>query len=120
MSLSPTLLDHFQSPRNVGEMDGASTEAESENPVCGDVLHLWLRVEDGVITEVRWKAQGCPPTIAAASVMSELLASRSLEAARSLSSDDVERAVGGLPPRKGHAASLAVSALMRALDRLGV
>jgi len=113
---SETLLDHFQSPRNAGEMAGADAEAEDENPVCGDRLHLWLRIHDGVILEATWRAEGCVPVIAAASVTSELLQGMSLEQARSLDRQVISDALGGLPPRKAHAALLVASTVRRAVD----
>lgn len=113
---SETLLDHFESPRNTGEMEGADAEAEEENPVCGDRLHLWLRIEGERIVEVRWKAEGCAPAIAAASVTSELLYGMSIDGARALDRQTVADALGGLPARKSHVALLTVSALRKALQ----
>jgi nitrogen fixation NifU-like protein len=114
---SETLLDHFESPRNVGEMADANAEAEEENPVCGDRLHLWLRIENGRIQRVSWRAEGCAPAIAAASVTSELLQGMTVERARSLDRETIARALGGLPSRKAHAALLAVSAVRKAVQR---
>ena len=112
---SQTLLDHFQSPRNVGELEAADAEAEDENPVCGDRLHIWLRVRDGVVEEARWRAEGCAPAIAAASVTSELLRGMPVEQARALDRQTISDALGGLPARKAHAAALAVSSVRKAL-----
>lgn len=113
---SETLLEHFQSPRNVGEMPDASAEAEEENPVCGDRLHLWLRIEDGRIQRASWRAEGCAPAIAAASATSELLQGMTVGEARRLDRDAVSHALGGLPARKAHAALLVVSAVRKALQ----
>jgi nitrogen fixation NifU-like protein len=113
---SETLLDHFQSPRNVGEMPDANAEAEEENPVCGDRLHLWLRIEDGRIQLASWRAEGCAPAIAAASVASELLQGMTVDEALHLDRDTVSQALGGLPARKAHAALLAVAAVRKALQ----
>lgn len=112
---SETLLDHFQSPRNVGEIEDADARAEAENPVCGDRLRVWLRIQDGVVVEMRWKAEGCAPAIAAASMASEMVAGMPVADARSLGRENIARALGGLPPRKAHAAVLAASAIERAL-----
>jgi nitrogen fixation NifU-like protein len=112
---SEALLDHFQRPRNSGPMDHADAEAEDENPICGDRLHMWLRIEDGVITEATWQAEGCVPAIAAASVTSELLRGMTLDQARSLDREQIAVALGGLPARKAHAAMLAVSVVRKAL-----
>jgi nitrogen fixation protein NifU and related proteins len=115
---SETLLDHFQNPRNVGELEDADASAEEENPVCGDRLRVWLRVEDGRIAEMRWKADGCAPAIAAASAASELVVGMVLAEARSVDRERITQALGGLPPRKAHAAILAAVAVQRALARL--
>ena len=113
---SDTLLDHFQSPRNVGEMESADAEAEAENPVCGDRLHLWLRIQDGVVSEASWKAEGCPPAIAAASVTSEMLKGMSLDETQTLNRQTISDALGGLPARKSHAAQLVAATLQKAID----
>jgi nitrogen fixation NifU-like protein len=115
MIFSPTLLDHFERPRNSGSMEGADAEAEVENPVCGDRLHVWLRIRDGVIEEMRWHASGCAPALAAASVLSEMVRGMDIQAALRLDREAIAGALGGLPARKMHAASLAVSALRTAL-----
>lgn len=112
---SEPLLDHFQRPRNAGAMEHADAEAEDENPICGDRLHMWLRIEDEVITEATWQAEGCAPAIAAASVTSELLSGMTIEEARTLDREQIARALGGLPARKAHAAMLAVSVVKKAL-----
>jgi nitrogen fixation NifU-like protein len=115
---SETLIDHFEHPRNVGEIEGADAEAVDENPVCGDRLHVWLRLEDGRVREMRWRAAGCVPAIAAASVTSELVGGMPIDEARSLSRDQIAAALGGLPARKAHAPALAASALQKALATL--
>lgn len=114
---SDTLLDHFQSPRNAGEMEGADAEAEDENPVCGDRLRVWLRIRDGVVVEMTWLAEGCAPAIAAASVTSELVRGMTLVEAQSLDRERISEALGGLPARKSHAAMLAASAVRTAVRR---
>jgi nitrogen fixation NifU-like protein len=116
MTFSEDLLDHFQSPRNVGEMEHADAEAQDENPVCGDLLHMWLRIRDGVVQESTWLAQGCAPAIAAASITSELVRAMPLAEARMLDRAAISEALGGLPARKAHAAMLAASTLHRAID----
>ncbi len=117
MTYADLLVDHFQSPRNVGEMAGADAEAEEENPVCGDWLHVWLRIRGERIVECRWQARGCVPAVAAASAMSELIREYSLDQALALDRQDISAALGGLPPRKSHAASLSIAALRKALQQ---
>jgi nitrogen fixation NifU-like protein len=114
---SDTLLDHFQSPRNVGTMDDPDAVAEDENPVCGDRLRLWLRIKDDTILRAVWKAEGCAPVLAAASIMSEILVNMSLHDARRLNRQEISDALGGLPSRKAHAAQLCVSVLRKALEQ---
>jgi nitrogen fixation protein NifU and related proteins len=115
MTYSQTVLDHFDSPRNVGSLTDADADAEVENPVCGDSLRLWLRIRDGVIDRATWQGRGCAPALAAASVTSELLAGMTLDQARDLDRAAIDETLGGLPPRKAHAAALAVSAIRAAL-----
>ena len=115
MIFSPTLLDHFEHPRNAGAMVDADAEAALENPVCGDRLRVWLRIRDGTIEEMRWQATGCAPAIAAASVLSELVRGLSVSDAQALDRDAIADALGGLPARKAHAAALAAAALRSAL-----
>ena len=112
---SETLLEHFTAPRNRGPLPDADAEAEVENPVCGDVLHLWLRIRDGRIAEAAWEGRGCAPVIAAASMLTETVRGLRVDEARSFDSDALAAALGGLPPRKGHAASLGADALQAAL-----
>ncbi|HEX6510035.1 MAG TPA: iron-sulfur cluster assembly scaffold protein [Chloroflexota bacterium] len=116
MVFSETVLDHFQAPRNVGELEHPDGAAEDENPVCGDRLRLQLRIRDGTIEAVRWRAEGCAPAIAAASVASELLEGMRTNEARGVNRDVLTDALGGLPPRKAHAAALVASAIRKALD----
>jgi nitrogen fixation NifU-like protein len=115
---SEIVLDHFQSPRNVGELHDADAEAEGENPVCGDRLHVWLRLEGDIVAEMRWRAEGCAPAIAAASLTSELIAGKTVGEARLLTRERITEALGGLPARKSHAAVLAASTVQRALAPL--
>lgn len=112
---SETLLEHFQSPRNVGEMADASATASEENPVCGDRLQVWLCIEHGVVRRMTWQAEGCAPAIAAASVTSEIVRDMLLDEAEQVGRETIAEALGGLPARKAHAALLAVSALRKAL-----
>ncbi|MBI2816251.1 MAG: iron-sulfur cluster assembly scaffold protein [Acidobacteria bacterium] len=112
---SATLLDHFQNPRNVGELSASSVTVEVSNPACGDIMRLSLAVEDGRIRDVRYKTRGCVPAIACGSVLTEMIKGATLEAAQNVSAPDVVNGVGGLPPASNHAAVLAVDALKEAL-----
>jgi len=113
---SPQLLDHFEHPRNAGELPGASAHVRLENPACGDVLELAVKIADDRIDDIRFRAKGCVPVIACASALTELAKGRSLQQARAIARAEVKRAVGGLPAASGHAAQLAVDALYAVLD----
>jgi SUF system NifU family Fe-S assembly protein len=117
---SEQLLDHFQNPRNAGEIANADAVAEIENPACGDVLRLTFKFRDGRIEQMRFRAKGCVAAIASASALTELVLGKSLQEARSLTRDDVSAAVGGLPQASTHAAQLALDALAAALSSIKV
>lgn len=115
---SPQVLEHLDNPRNVGELADASAHGAATNPVCGDLLHLYLKVEDARITASSFQVQGCPPSIAAASVLTEMLDGQTLEAVRRFKAKDVSAALGGLPRNKEHCAVLAIDALRAALAEI--
>lgn len=115
---SAQLLDHFQNPRNAGDVLDADATAEIENPACGDVLRLTLRISSGRIAEIGFKAKGCVPSMACASALTELVSGKSVEEARALERENVISAVGGLPQASTHAAQLALDALSAALNHL--
>jgi nitrogen fixation protein NifU and related proteins len=113
---SAELLDHFQHPRNAGDLPDADARARIENPACGDVLELALKLAGGHISDIRFRCKGCVPAMACASAITELAQAKSLDDARAIEREDVVRAVGGVPPASGHAAQLAVDALRAALN----
>jgi nitrogen fixation NifU-like protein len=115
---SAQVLDHFQNPRNAGELADADATAEIENPACGDVLRLTLKVDAGRIAQVQFKAKGCVAAIACGSALTELVVGKMLNDARDLRREDVSAAVGGLPQASTHAAQLALDALAAALTRI--
>jgi nitrogen fixation NifU-like protein len=114
---SPELLDHFEHPRNSGELAGASVRVRVENPACGDVLELAVRFAADRIEDLRFRAKGCVPAMACGSALTELAKGKSIEQAQAIRAEDIVQAVGGLPPASGHAAQLAVDALRTALAR---
>jgi nitrogen fixation protein NifU and related proteins len=119
MSYSPQVLDHFAHPRHAGELFQASAVAEASNPVCGDVIKLWVRAEQGWITGASFKAAGCVPAVACGSWLVEWISSsRSLEQAGALTSEDVEAGLAGLPAASKHAAQLAIEVLHKTLAAL--
>jgi nitrogen fixation protein NifU and related proteins len=115
---SPQVLDHFQHPRNPGEVANPDASAQVENPACGDVLKLTLRVTEGRITEIRFLAQGCVPAMACASLLTELLKGKTIGEARQLRREEVIRALGGLPQASTHASHLAIDTLAAAIKQL--
>ncbi len=115
---SAQLLDHFQNPRNPGDVPDADAMAEIENPACGDVLRLTLKIKSGRIAEIRFKAKGCVPSMACASALTELVTGHTLGETRALKRDTLIAAVGGLPQASTHAAQLALDALHAALKQL--
>jgi nitrogen fixation NifU-like protein len=115
---SAQLLDHFQHPRNAGEIPGADAVAEIENPVCGDILRLTLKLTAGRIAEARFKAKGCVPAMACGSALTELVAGKTPREALNLRREDVIAAVDGLPQASTHAAQLVLDALSAALNQV--
>jgi nitrogen fixation protein NifU and related proteins len=113
-----TVLDHFRNPRNAGTLAGATASVEARNPVCGDILQLSVRVEDGRIAAVRFKTQGCVASIAASSVLTELLGGKTPPEARAITAEQISVALGGLPPATFHAAQLAADAVKNLLQML--
>jgi nitrogen fixation NifU-like protein len=117
---SAQLLDHFQNPRNAGEIADADAVAEIENPACGDVLRLSLKSSAGRIAQARFKAKGCVAAIACGSALTELVVGKTLNEAADLRREDVDAAVGGLPQASTHAVQLALDALSAALSLIKV
>ncbi len=114
MRYSATLVDHFLNPRNAGMMRDPDGTGEEEYEGCGDLARFFLRVRDGRAVEVRFQTYGCGPTIAAASVASELARGRAVEDLCHLKAGDVEAALEGLPEDRKHAADVVAGALRAA------
>jgi nitrogen fixation NifU-like protein len=115
---SDKLLDHFRNPRNVGDLSNSSATVQVSNPVCGDVLRLSVRAEAGRIVEARFKTQGCVASIAASSVLTELLAGKTVVEARCISAEQISELLDGLPPATFHAAQLCIDAVSALLTKL--
>jgi nitrogen fixation NifU-like protein len=112
---SARLLDHFEHPRNVGEIANASAAARVENPACGDIMQLTLRIEAGRIKEARYRTRGCVAAIACGSALTEMITGLPLEQARGITREALVQRVGGLPSESQHASHLAIDALTKAL-----
>jgi nitrogen fixation NifU-like protein len=115
---SEAVLNHFQAPRNVGEIPNATVRVEVTNPVCGDVLHLSAQVLNGHIIEARFLCQGCTTAIACASLLTVELTDKALGEAATITANYLSSALGGLPPATRHAAELAFDALTQILAKL--
>jgi len=124
---SAELLDHFQNPRNAGEIEAPDRTARLENPACGDILDLSLKLENGLektkledrrIAEIRFRAKGCVPAMACGSAITELAKGKTVEAARLISREELVQKVGGLPQASDHASHLAMDTLAALLRNL--
>jgi nitrogen fixation NifU-like protein len=115
---SPELLDHFQNPRNPGQVEKPDSTSRLENPACGDILELGLKLENNQIAEIRFRAKGCVPSMACGSAITELAKGKSVEEARAITVEDLLRKVGGVPEASSHAGALAMDALTALLRKL--
>ncbi|HEY5497580.1 MAG TPA: Fe-S cluster assembly scaffold protein NifU [Syntrophales bacterium] len=113
---SEKVMDHFANPRNVGEIENADGIGKVGNPVCGDIMNLYLRVENNVITDAKFKTFGCGAAIATSSMVTELVKGKTIDEALGISNRAVAEALGGLPPIKMHCSVLAEEALRSAID----
>jgi len=114
---SSQLLDHFEHPRNAGDLADADARVRVENPVCGDILELALKVEGNCISEIRFRAKGCVPAMACGSLITEMAAGKMISEAKAIQRAALVQAIGGLPEASGHAAQLAVDALRSLLEK---
>jgi nitrogen fixation protein NifU and related proteins len=110
------VMDHFTNPRNTGEMENADGIGEARNPVCGDTLRLFIRVEADRIVEATFLAFGCVPAIAASSMTTEMIRGMTIEEVLKITRQGVSDALGGLPPTKGHCSVLAETAIKAAVS----
>ena len=112
---SEKVLDHFKNPRNVGELEDADAEGTVGNPVCGDMMTMYIKVKDDRIEDVKFKTFGCGAAIATSSMTTELAKGKTLDEALEISRQDVADALDGLPPVKMHCSNLAADALHEAV-----
>jgi len=115
---SAELLDHFQNPRNAGEVEAPDRAARLENPACGDILELTLKLEGKRIADIRFRAKGCVPAMACGSAITELTKGKNVDEARQLSREELVKKVGGLPQASAHASHLAIDTLAALLRNL--
>ena len=115
---SAQLLDHFQNPRNAGEIEAPDRVARLENPACGDILELMLKMEGNRLTDIRFRAKGCVPAMACGSAITELVKGKVVAEARKVSREELIEKVGGLPQASAHASHLAIDTLAALLRNL--
>ena len=113
---SDKVMDHFTNPRNVGEIEGADGVGEVGNAKCGDIMKIYLKVEDNVIQDVKFKTYGCGSAIASSSMATEMIKGKTVEEALNLTNKAVAEALDGLPPVKMHCSVLAEQAIKKALQ----
>jgi len=115
-SYSEKVMEHFRNPRNVGEIENPDGVGRVGNPVCGDIMELYIKVDNDRIVDAKFKTFGCGAAIATSSMVTELVKNKTIEEALKISNKAVAEALGGLPPIKMHCSVLAEEALKKALD----
>ena len=113
---SEKVMDHFMNPKNMGEMENADGIGEVGNPTCGDVMKIFIKVKDDIITDIRFQTFGCGAAIATSSMVTELAKGKTLDEALEITRDDVATKLDGLPPLKMHCSNLASDALKAAIE----
>ena len=121
---SEKVMDHFRNPRNVGVIEDADGVGEVGNPVCGDIMKIYLKIADDTITDVKFETFGCGSAIASSSMATEMIKGKPLDEALALTNKAVTQALDGLPPQKLHCSVLAEEAIKKAVqdyyDRHGI
>ena len=112
---SEKVMDHFTNPRNVGEIEDANGVGEVGNAQCGDIMRIYLKVEDDVIKDVKFKTFGCGAAVATSSMVTEMVKGKTIEEALQITNQAVAEALDGLPPVKMHCSNLAADALHEAI-----
>lgn len=110
------VMDHFSNPRNVGEITDANGVGEVGNPTCGDIMKIFLKVEDNVIKDIKFKTFGCGAAIATSSMVTEMAKGKTLDEALQITNKAVAETLDGLPPQKMHCSNLAADALHKAIE----
>jgi nitrogen fixation NifU-like protein len=116
MEYSELVIEHFQNPRNVGVIEDADGVGKMGSPVCGDLMEIYIKVDNSHITDIKFRTFGCGAAIASGSMASEIIKGKSLAEAETLTDEEVARALGGLPEKKMHCSNLAASTLHKAIE----
>ena len=116
MEYSELVIEHFQNPRNVGVIEDADGVGKMGSPVCGDLMEIYIKVDNNHIADIKFRTFGCGAAIASSSIASEMIKGKSLAEAEALTDEDVAQALGGLPEKKMHCSNLAASTLHKAIE----
>ena len=116
MIYSKTVMDHFQNPRNVGVIENAAGVGEVGNPICGDMMTIYLDIQDDRIADIKFQTFGCGSAIAVSSMLTELAKGKTIEEAKRITNKDVAKALEGLPKNKLHCSNLGADALHKAIE----
>jgi nitrogen fixation NifU-like protein len=116
MEYSELVIEHFQNPRNVGVIEDADGVGKMGSPVCGDLMEIYIKVDNNHIADIKFRTFGCGAAIASGSMASEMIKGKTLAEAEALSDEDVAQALGGLPEKKMHCSNLAASTLHEAIE----
>lgn len=116
MSYSQKVMEHFTNPRNMGELEDADAIGKVGNPTCGDLIWIYIKVKDDVITDITFKTFGCAAAIATSSMITELTKGKTLKEAYHITRNDVAENLEGLPPIKMHCSNLAADGLHKAIE----
>jgi nitrogen fixation protein NifU and related proteins len=111
-----TVIDHFNNPRNIGELGKSAVVGEVTSAECGDTTFIYLEVEDNMIKDIRFKTFGCAAAIASSSMLTTMAKGKTLAEAKQITTDDIVNALGGLPEMKIHCSVLAADALLKAIE----
>ncbi len=109
------VLDHFKNPHNQGSMDDADVVGQEGNPVCGDVIKVYLKIEENIIKDIKFETLGCAAAIAVSSAATDMAKGKSLEEVLAMTKDDIINDLGGLPDTKIHCSMLGIDALQKAV-----
>lgn len=113
---SDLVIEHFQHPRNVGVIPDADASARMESPVCGDLMEVYLKIQDEHIQDAKFRTFGCGAAIASSSMATEMVKKMTLQEAMAMTEEQVAAALGGLPPQKMHCSNLAASTIHQAIE----
>ena len=113
---SEKVMEHFRNPRNVGDMENPDGTGHVGNPICGDIMELYIKVDNGIITDAKFKTFGCGAAIATSSMVTEIVKGKTIDEALKISNQAVAEALGGLPAAKMHCSVLAEEALRSAIN----